>query len=229
MIRNPATLTIEPGTMVRFAVRSDDQHGGGDTPITDPYFPNDPALAPSQISAIVVITGSLYAVGSAERPIIFTSDSLNPQKADWQSIAFEKGRLSLTNSIVEYAYYGIQINQDADDSTVVIENNTVRHIQGCGICLAPKPTVRITITISGNDISDCGHEGIDTHSSANVVIEHNTLHDNLNGIVIDGNNSTIRYNRFVRNENGIDIVNKDSHPSIYENTFEGNRADIRRP
>lgn len=233
-IYHPATLTIEPDTTVRFAAGSDDQAGGSTTPITDPYFPDDPAIPPSQLSGILIEGGTLHAVGTADKPIVFTSSASDPKPGDWQSIAFgwrypyeHKGKLLLQNALLEFGYYGVQINVDADDSNVIIKNNTMRHIVACGICLGSEPDRKVTITISGNDISYCGHEAIDTHSNANVIIENNTLHDNLNGVIIDGNDSTIRHNRFLRNGSGISIISKDSHPTIHDNTFVDNGTNIR--
>jgi len=236
IIHTPATVTIEPETTIRFAAGSDDQMHGGDTPITDPYFPNDPPTPPSQISSIYVMSGTLYAVGTSDSPIVFTSSASNPERGDWQSIQYGKegGKLILQHTIIEYGYYGVQINVAADDSNITLKDNIIRHIVACGICGGIDPSQPVTITISGNDISDCGHEAIDTHSNATLVIENNTLHDNLwsygdgkagAGVVIDGNNSTIRNNQFIRNRTAIAILTENSHPIISGNSFVDNDLD----
>jgi len=236
IIHTPATVTIEPETTIRFAAGSDDQMHGGDIPITDPYFPNDPPTPPSQISSIYVMSGTLYAVGTSDSPIVFTSSASNPERGDWQSIQYGKegGKLILQHTIIEYGYYGVQINVAADDSNITLKDNIIRHIVACGICGGIDPSQPVTITISGNDISDCGHEAIDTHSNATLVIENNTLHDNLwsygdgkagAGVVIDGNNSTIRNNQFIRNRTAIAILTENSHPIISGNSFVDNDLD----
>ena len=234
----PASVTIEPGTTVRFAAGADDQKDGGNTPITDPNnFPNDPAIAPSQISSIDLFGGTLYAVGTLDSPIVFTSSASNPDRGDWQSIGYhiEGSKLYLQHVIIEYGYYGVQINVAADDSNITLKDNIIRHIVACGICGGIDPNQPVTITISGNDISDCGHEAIDTHSNATLVIENNTLHDNLwsygdgkagAGVIIDGNNSTIRNNQFIRNRGGIVILSEKCSPIIYDNSFIDNDEDI---
>jgi len=234
IIHTPATVTIEPETTIRFAAGSDDQMHGGDTPITDPYFPNDPPTPPSQMSSIYVMGGTLYAVGTSDSPIVFTSSTSNPERGDWQSIQYGGGKLILQHTIIEYGYYGIQINVAADDSNITLKDNVIRHIVACGICGGIDPNQPVTITISGNDISDCGHEAIDTHSNATLVIENNILHDNLwsygdgkagAGVIIDGNNSTIRNNQFIRNRTAIAILTEDSHPIISGNSFVDNDLD----
>ena len=100
IIHSNATLTILPGAIVRFAAHSDDQSSGGTTPITDPPFPHDPAIAPSQMSCIGVYGGSLYAVGTAEKRITFTSSSSTPAPADWHSLQYQ---LLGGKMVVEYA------------------------------------------------------------------------------------------------------------------------------
>lgn len=177
----PASVTIERGTTVRFAAGADDQKDGGNSPITDPNFPNDPAIAPSQISSIDLFGGTLYAVGTLDSPIVFTSSASNPDRGDWQAIGYhiEGSKLYLQHVIIEYGYYGVQINTTADDSDITIRDNTIRHIVACGICGGIDPTLLVTLTVSGNDISDCGHEAIDTHSNATLLIENNIFHDNL--------------------------------------------------
>ena len=236
----PATVTIEPGTIVRFAANSDDQKSGGYTPISDPYFPNDPAKAPSQISDIGLFGGTLIAVGTIDSPIVFTSSASTPDRGDWHSIAYhvEGSKLNLRNTIIEYGYYGIQINTTADNNDIAISDNTIRHIVACGICGGCDPERPVTLTISGNDMSDCGHEAIDTHSNATLTIKDNVFHDNLysygdgpagTGVIIDENSSTISNNIFIRNRVGIGILSENSSPSIYDNYFSDNDNDILYP
>ena len=49
LIGNNCTLTIEPGTTVKFTANSDSTGHGFDDPITD-AFPNDPPTKPSEFS-----------------------------------------------------------------------------------------------------------------------------------------------------------------------------------
>jgi len=222
---------------VRFAAGRDDQAGGGTTPITDPYFPHDPATPPSVMSTIGVYGGTLYAIGTPDRRITFTSsNTATPVPGDWQSISYQKAgsTLLLQYTTIEYSYYGVQICDSADNSNVIIKNNIIKNIVACGICCGVNPLLPVAITIAENDISYCGHEGIDTHPNATaVIIENNLFHNIYNyvdgpsgsGVVVDGNNAVIRNNQFVSNRFGINIISEDSHPSIYGNTFADNYSD----
>lgn len=229
-------VTIEPGTTVRFAAGSDDQAGGSPTPISDPPFPSDPAVAHSQISSIDLFGGTLYAVGTADNKILFTSSGTSPEASDWDAIQYNKtgSKLILQNTIIEYGYSGVGINVSANDSHIIFKDNIVRQIVAAGIgCGNPFSSPEVTITVSGNDISYCGHEGIATFDNADITAESNVFHDIWNkvdgggaGIVIEHNNSTVRNNQFLRNSTGIIVLTEDSHPSLSSNTFEANGKDI---
>lgn len=225
----PAVVTITPGTVIKFAPHSDDQGGGGSSPITDPNFPHDPATAPSQMSCISVSGGSLYAVGTAQERIIFTSSSSAPAPGDWHSIQYDQlgGRMVIQYATIEYAYYGIQLNTQMNDSLVTVDNNIIRQIIACGICCSPEQ--QINITLSNNDLSYCGHEAIDTHTYTQATIINNLIHDNIggpdnggNGIIVDRNSSAIRNNRITNNLTGIYIIGSTNRPVITNNHYEDN-------
>lgn len=63
------TLTITPGTIVRFAYQADDQGTGV-----------------SSSTSELIVQGTLTAAGSAASPIRFTSTSPNPLPGDWYGI-----------------------------------------------------------------------------------------------------------------------------------------------
>ena len=218
----PGVLTIEPGTIVRFAAGQDDQGGGGNDPITDANFPNDPAVAPSHMGSIVVADGDLYAVGSADSYITFTSSASVPQPSDWQSLYFSNslGKMTVQYAVIEYAYYGIQVATAADQAHLSIANNFIKNIVACGICLASN--ANITSILSGNDISKCGHEAIDTHLGNSATIENNLLHDSWNGIVLMDNTSTIRNNTFSKNGTGIFTSSAELLINVSGNLYSGN-------
>ena len=89
LIGNNCTLTIEPGTTVKFTANSDSTNHGFDTPITDAPFPNDPATKPSEFSRIELWGGTLISVGTDASPITYTSDATT-KVAGTISIAFGK-------------------------------------------------------------------------------------------------------------------------------------------
>jgi Right handed beta helix region len=230
-VASGSTLTIEPGTIVRFAAGSDDQNKGPAEPITDPNFPHDPAIAPSTICSINIYGGSLYAIGTSDTPVVFTSSAANPKPGDWQSIQYilPGSVLRLQYAVIEYGYYGVQINTIATDTNITINNNIMLDIVACAVCCGYN---QVSITVSHNDISGCGHEGVDTHQGANLVIENNVFHDIYNhvdgptgaGVIIDGNSSTVRNNRFERNRFGMNILSPSS-PHISGNAFADNYAN----
>ena len=95
----------------------------------------------------------------------------------------------------------------------------------------------MTLTILGNQISSCGHEGIDLHENAVAIIENNTFTDirgkfvpdphesGGNGIRSISNNSIIRNNTFLRNNQGIACVTDGTNPTIENNNVYGVGVD----
>lgn len=229
-----ATVTIAPGTQVRFAAGADDQRGGSTTPITDPPFPNDPAIAPSQISSISVFGGTLRAVGTATEPIVFTSSSATPAWGDWESIQYNKAgsKLVLQYTVIEYGYSGVQIDTAADNSGVTLTHNTIRNVVACGIC--GSTTDIVTLTLSANDISYCGHEGIAIFSPTSFTIEDSVFHDNIQSygdgpasvaVNVGGDTVVIRNNQFSQNWIAINVMSATAQPTISGNTFTSNTTD----
>ena len=87
-IATQSTLTIEPGTVVRFR-RTDEE--GGDNPL-------------------LLVHGRILALGGSEKPVLFTSNFVEPQPGDWQGIvimASEKKNL-LENCRIAGAETGIE-------------------------------------------------------------------------------------------------------------------------
>lgn len=234
LIGSNCTLTIEAGTTVSFAKSSDDTNHGSSIAITDDAFPNDPANKASQMSGIDLLGGTLIAKGTMSNLITFTSTSSSPSAGDWHSIAYRSASSSMTieYSKIKYAYYGIQVSEVATNNNVKIRNNTIDNIVACGICMGVDALKTVTLTVSGNTISGCGHEGIDLHPNASIIIENNMFYNNRgkfvsdptsvggNGIVVDKSNTTIiRNNIFENNNQGITCVTNGTNPTIVSNTF----------
>ena len=101
IVESNATLTIEPGVEVRC---------GGNFSL--------------------IIEGKLYAKGTKEKPIKFTSNRLQPQPGDWKTINFMNAKTStLEYCVIEYAFDGITI----DNSSVQIANSTISNNLNSGI------------------------------------------------------------------------------------------------
>lgn len=85
------TLTIEPGTVVRFEKIDVDGDGIGDSEL--------------------YVEGNLVAEGAPGRPIVFTSAGKNPSARDWKYLFVNLSRKTiLTRCVSEYAFSGVQIH-----------------------------------------------------------------------------------------------------------------------
>lgn len=89
------TLTIEPGVTLRFPVKDDANSGGGVqlTNWTDTADANPPGT-------------TIQAVGTADKPIVFTSAAASPKPGDWRGLWFGTGANAdnrLEHVVIEYA------------------------------------------------------------------------------------------------------------------------------
>lgn len=85
------TLTIEPGTVVRFERIDVDGDGIGDSEL--------------------YVEGNLVAEGAPGRPVVFTSAEKTPSARDWKYLFVNLSRKTiLTRCVSEYAFSGVQIH-----------------------------------------------------------------------------------------------------------------------
>jgi len=85
------TLTIEPGTVVRFEKIDVDGDGIGDSEL--------------------YVEGNLVAEGAPGRPIVFTSAEAVPSPRDWKYLFVNLSRkTTLSRCVSEYAFSGVQIH-----------------------------------------------------------------------------------------------------------------------
>jgi len=170
-----ATLIIEPGVVLKF---------GG-------YMS-------------IYVNGSLYAAGTDENKIVFTSNKLSPEAGDWNTIKFQGNEYEsfvMKNCTVEYAEYGVSIDSKASSLIENCEfyNNTDGiYIAGGGNC-----------TIFNNHIFE-NENGVYLDSDiCNMTISHNIIEDNENGVyfyyVFDpsSSNVTLTSNLIFKNNVGI--------------------------
>lgn len=107
-VENGATLTIEPGCVVRFDLSTGIRCGDSSA-------------------------GAVVAKGTAAEPILFTSHAGSPQAGDWQGLAFSEGTLPATElayCTVEYA--DSQAVLTTLNSVVKVNHCTVRKSAGYG-------------------------------------------------------------------------------------------------
>jgi hypothetical protein len=194
-----ATLTILPGTVIRVAALSDDQHSGRDHPHDEP-FPKDPDRIETK-SVQFAIKGVLKAVGTPDKRIVFTSDSEKPTTYDWDGLYISRGRVEY--AIIEYARY----NNIQEYSDVVIVNSTIRNSLEC--CLGIGHSRPVSPQILDNDIYNCGHEGID-NAGGSAIIRGN--HFYLENPEVQPDPS--------RGKNGL-VIYQNTYPTVENNMFEG--------
>jgi parallel beta-helix repeat protein len=103
VVRRGCTLTILPGTIIKFVWIDEDHDGVGDGELT--------------------IEGKLIAKGTKEQPILFTSAKERPAMKDWTFVQISVSRDSLVeHCIFEYAFSGLQVHY----STATIRDSLFR-------------------------------------------------------------------------------------------------------
>ena len=162
------TLTITPGTVVKFAHSRDYKH-------PDPGW-------------LLVSGGTIKAVGTPEEPIWFTSDAEDPINGDWEGIAIEKSSKPniISYAIVEYSFIGIRFWT----SSGTVSNSIIRWINAEGIYME-----RSNPVIENNTIYGTGYNGIAMEQFNDVLIRNNkivnnqgsSIHGEATRAVIEGN------------------------------------------
>lgn len=174
------TLTIEPGTVVRFtAIQS---------------------YVDTQIG--IEVDGRLVADGTADSRIWFTSASSTPRNGDWGMVRLNGNtNSSIKYAIVEFAQQGINIF----NSDLLIENSVIRWHNWEGIYIEGSSTP----TVSGNFIYQNGYNGIAMEQFNTAVLENNIVENNgSHGIHIDASTATLTNNIFSGNGfSGISLDN----------------------
>jgi hypothetical protein len=204
------TLTIEPGTTIRFTAQSDDQH------TKEELDPEDESTWPATMISILV-SGVLDARGTGDQPIVFTSDSESPGELDWQSIMVEgSGTVRLDHVTLEHSFLGLELN--APSHQLSVRRTTFRDITTCAICGHGAPPNDEPLIISDNRFIRCGREAIDTYRGQRIVVRHNVFAENYVAIMSVGSSITVEGNLFINNIRGIGVV-EGGTPEIIGNEF----------
>ncbi len=193
------TLTIEPGTVVKFMYSRDYKN---------------PDKGSLQING-----GVLKAIGTPEEPIWFKSDASEPINGDWEGIFISDSRHNniIKYSIVEYAYIGIQFWT----SSGTVANSIVRWITAEGIYME-----RSNPTIENNTIYGTGFNGIAMEQfNENVVIRCNRIENNQGaGIHGEATKATLENNVVANNIFGITFDDY-SEVNLKHNLIENNSEE----
>ena len=213
-------LTILPGTIVRFDV-GDDTHSGDEVP-ADGYNDRDPTRLKSYTTthSSLFVDKKLIAKGTQDKKITFTSGSQSPHLADWESLMFGGDGSILDNVIVEYNRNGI--NPIGDQPHSIIQNSIVRHVLWGTISSAQS-----TIQIINNNLSDCGHEGVDAVHKGSQIIKDNVIEDCHAGIVVIGGTSIVEGNT-IKNCGGDISVDPAASPKLSNNKIIPASSDSKR-
>ena len=172
------TLTIEPGTVVKFK-HCRDYKGLCSRP------------------GLMIRGGILKAIGTPGQQIWFTSDAKEPINGDWEAISIDdsKNENIIKYAIVEYALLGIRFWT----SSGTVSNSIIRWINSECIYME-----RSNPVIEYNTIYNCGYNGIAMEQfNYDVLIRYNKVIDNYYNTGIHGEatkatieNNIIRNNKF---------------------------------
>jgi len=171
-IHDGGKVVVEPGTIIFIAARSDDQHKGIPCP-KDQFNPKDPVKDEAYVRSRVWINldhGIFIAKGTPDKPIIITSDSLNPQSDDWELLTVgESSRLEMDHVVMEY------FRVFGGSGEMKITHSIFRNMMECiAIIGKGEHLLDIKPIITHNYIYNCGHHCI-TVRSGSPIIKHNVI------------------------------------------------------
>ena len=170
VIVTSGTLTIEPGTIVKFATSNDNiVEGDG-----------------SHIWLVAMMDGVINAIGTPENRIKFTSTSLLPGKGSYGGLLFKAINNASTVKYCDFEYgrNGINVNDGITTpsiSTVNIEHCTISHMEYSGVY----GYIGATVNVSHCVISDVS-SGLFLHNAATADIQYCYIYDVPTGIVLAG-------------------------------------------
>ncbi|MDT8423688.1 MAG: NosD domain-containing protein [Desulfuromonadales bacterium] len=154
-VKKSGSLTLLPGTRIRFERFDRDGDGIGDGEI--------------------MVEGELTAVGTEAAPIVLTSAEPNPQPADWKYLYLDFARKGeVAHLLSEYAYSGIQIHFCA---ARVVDSVFRYNVDGVRFST-------VKLELSGNRIYENTHGLRYEERRGTAQIHHNDIRDNEIGIFV---------------------------------------------
>ncbi|MEN8135597.1 MAG: right-handed parallel beta-helix repeat-containing protein [Thermodesulfobacteriota bacterium] len=164
VIGRAATLTIRPGTSIRFKRIDRDQDGTGDSELR--------------------ILGGIIAEGTADQPITFASAEIKPARRDWSYLLiYTSGKINRINFCeFHHGFSGLQVQF----STASVKNSLFTN-NGEGIRFG-----RADLAIENNRFTD-NNIGIRfTRMEGPVIIRNNEITNNRTGIFLVPSGQNIR-------------------------------------
>jgi YD repeat-containing protein/parallel beta-helix repeat protein len=147
------TLTLEPGTILKFASANQLVIGGTS---------GDP--------------GALVASGLADNKILFTTSVASPAPGTWYGVTFQTTTATtsvMDHCIVEYAGYGNYAGIKINSSSPAIKNTELRNNKYYGIHVSYGSAL-----LDGNTIHDSGYYGLYVQAGT-PAITNNVIHDGV--------------------------------------------------
>jgi parallel beta-helix repeat protein len=187
------TLTIEPGTVVKFTRVDTDGDGIGENEL--------------------YVQGRLVAKGTEERPILFTSAEERPAPGDWGAvnIMVSEGRVNeLTRCVIEYGYRGFHMHF----SKAELRDCKLRH-NYLGIQCQDSE-----LSITGCEVTD--NKGAIVFKDSKLKVADNRISDNYWGIRFLYGEAELTGNTITGNTvNGVTF--RENKVRATGNTLKGNR------
>lgn len=211
-VKQGATLTIKPGTVIRFdriGPKLEEDDGRNMISLDSPYFPG----------AEIIVRGRIMAVGEKDKPIRFTSAEPNPKAGAWGAVNL----LGSSGNVFEYcriSYAASGIQNHASEAKVT---KCIFHDNGTALSFKKadfdKPCV-----MDIEDSTIIGNETGISAKNAKVTISHNDISANdFYGILLYGDDdATITYNDIKKNGKGI-YLEKAEPLKVTWNNFKDNK------
>lgn len=174
----------------------------------------------------LVINGALIARGSADKPIVFTSNAIIPAKGDWEGIYFadasQDNLCVLEHCIIEYAKVGIRCR----DSSPKIFDSVIRDNLQYGIRCEDSSPILIHNIISENGQTNKG-AGISLYGpNTKPVISYNIISNNKGAGIFARYMTapkTVNFNTIINNStHGIYYIDGNQWREIANNNLYGN-------
>ena len=192
------TLTITPGTVVRFAHSRDYKH---------------PDRGGLEVSG-----GTIKAAGTSKDPVWFTSDAQDPINGDWEGIVIENSKKAniIRYAIVEYSFIGIRFWT----SSGTVSDSIIRWINAEGIYME-----RSNPVIENNTIYGTGYNGIAMEQFNDVLIRNNMIVNNQGSSIHgEATRAIIEGNIIRKSKTGI-TFDDDSDATLRNNLIENIRTE----
>jgi len=188
------------------------------------------------------IQGPLIAIGNENENIIFTSNSINPQRGSWKEIKLESNLIcTLDYVIIEYA--DIALNYPRLDTSSSIKNSIIRS-NNYGI--KTSSSIQFPITITSVKFIDNDKGISDFHEELNLIncefknnrigaelVESNIdmcLFEGNTGIALDGHTTIVQNSTFIENNIALDQSfsgGSSTYPTIITgNTIKNNNIGL---